>query len=314
MHRVGPSVPRFASSLALLALAASLAQAEVDPPASSSASASAVAGPELRSPTKSRSIGRSNRGWLRHAAALHENPTLHVRTPNHRYGTEELVALLEWAADEVAREHPGSVLTVGDLSRRRGGRLRPHRSHRSGLDADLGFYLREAETGEPAHVGRFVALGRDGKGTFRETGYGFDDARNWTLVAALMGQDTVPVQYIMVIAPLKERLLAEGRRRGAPEALLHRVEEAVGPRRTGRGRWARYGTHNSHYHVRIYCPLDDRPRCRDTPPVWDWVSRPPVPRARRSRRSSMRRSSMRSSRRSSMRRSRRRGYASPMVP
>lgn len=296
---------RIATVTALVALLGSLARAEVDPPGvgESTAGPEREQGPVVRSPTKSRSIGRSNRGWLRHAAALEEGPALHVRTPSHRYGTEELVALLQWAAEEVAREHPGSVLTVGDLSRRRGGRLRPHRSHRSGLDADVGFYLRDAATAEPAHPPRFVALGRNGKGSLAGAGYGFDDARNWTLVAALMGQDRVPVQYMMVIDPLKQRLLAEGRRRGASEALLHRVEEAVGPRRTGRGRWARYGTHNSHFHIRIYCPLDDRPRCQDTPPFWDWVSRPPVPRARRRAR---RGASMRPARRATMRRSRRR--------
>lgn len=262
-------------------------------------------GPERRERTKSRSVRRTNHGWLQHGVRL-SSDHIQVRHPSNAYGTQELVDLLTWAAAEVAREHPGSMMNAGDLSRRRGGRLRPHRSHRAGRDADIGFYLRD-NSGGMATPRWFVPLMRSGKGGRNGEAFFFDDARNWTFVAALMGQDVVPVQYVMVIAPLKERLLAEGRRRGAAPELLHRVEEAVGPRRTGRGRFARYGTHDSHFHIRVYCAADDIPRCQDQPPYWDWYTRPtPPPRAssmRRRGRSSMRsmRPSMRVSMRSSMR-------------
>lgn len=234
-------------------------------------------------PSRSRSVGATNRGRLNHAVRVEPSPTLRVRNPSQAYGTEELVALITWAADEVARQHPGSSLNVGDLSRERGGRIRPHRSHRVGRDADLGFYLVDAQSGAPAEARHFVALPRGAKGTDRQGGsFAFDDARNWTLVAALVSQDVVPVQYIMVIAPLKERLLAEGRRRGASAELLARVDAVVGPQRSGRGRFS-YDSHDSHFHVRIYCAPDDRPACVDTAPFHPWVSREAVetrPRAR----------------------------------
>lgn len=234
-------------------------------------------------PSRSRSVGVTNRGRLNHAVRVEPSPSLRVRNPSQAYGTEELVALITWAADEVARQHPGSSLNVGDLSRERGGRIRPHRSHRVGRDADLGFYLVDAQSGAPAEARHFVALPRGAKGTDRQGGsFAFDDARNWTLVAALVSQDVVPVQYIMVIAPLKERLLAEGRRRGASAELLARVDAVVGPQRSGRGRFS-YDSHDSHFHVRIYCAPDDRPACVDTAPFHPWVSREAVetrPRAR----------------------------------
>ncbi len=222
--------------------------------------------------SRTSSVGSTSRGRLLRGVRLGPTPHLRVRNPSQAFGTVELVALVTWAAEQVAGEHPGASLNVGDLSRERGGRLRPHRSHRVGRDVDLGFYLRDATTGEAAESRHFVALPRGGEGTDRSGAtFTFDDARNWTLIAALVGQDVVPVQYVMVIAPLKERLLAEGRRRGASEELLARVDAVVGPQRTGRGRFARYGTHDSHFHVRVYCAPDDRPRCVDAAPFHPWV-------------------------------------------
>ncbi len=250
-----------------------------------------VGPPRSETPSRSRSVGATNRGRLLHSVAL-ESPLVHVRNPNARYGTAEFVGLITWAAEQVEHKAPGAQLLLGDISRQRGGRLRPHRSHRAGRDADIGFYLLD-EADAPAENRRFIRLRRDGTGPDRRTDrtLHFDDVRNWALVAALLGQDVVPVQYIMVIAPLKERLLAEGERQNAPAWLMHRVREAVGPRRSGRGRAARYGTHNSHFHVRVYCDGSDLPRCRDVPPFWDWVTRPRPPRttsrARRRRRATM---------------------------
>src|SRR5262249_8041477 len=63
--------------------------------------------------------------------------------------------------------HPGTPkLFVGDISRKTGGWLRPHRSHQSGLDADIGFYYRDAPawfvgaTVQNLDVERTWALGR----------------------------------------------------------------------------------------------------------------------------------------------------------
>ncbi len=233
------------------------------------------AGPAIAVETRSHSIGYTNRGRLLRSAKLEPSDLIRLKNPNANYGTQEMVDLIEWAAREVERHHPGASLLVGDISRSRGGRLRPHRSHRAGRDADIGFYLKDDE-GAPATVPRFVRLGRSGKGTTHhdETVYEFDDTRNWAFVSALMGQDAVPVQYIMVISPLKARLMEEGRRQHAPQWLLDRVEEAVGPRHTRGRRRRSYGTHNSHFHIRIYCTGEDRPRCRDTPPFWPWVNYP----------------------------------------
>ena len=285
------------SLLASIALAISVAaqpemEARPEPTPVTPAEHADEEGPPRRESTKSRSIGLTNTGRLLHGVPLRSSAHLHVRVPRNAHGTQEMVDLLEWAAARVADRHPGSVLNVGSISRARGGRMRPHRSHRAGRDADIGFYLRNATTGDPTVPPAFVTMNRAGKGTMQDIDYAFDDARNWTLIEALMTQDVVQIQYIMVVLPLQERLLAEGERRGASPELLARVREVVGPRRSGRGRWARYGIHDSHFHIRIYCSDEDRPRCRDNPPFWDWISLPPGARA------SEMRSSMRSRSRS----------------
>lgn len=289
------------SGIAALASVSAQPEVEARPEPTEAVEPAQTDEPPRHTKTKSRSIGRTNAGRLSHGVALRASAHVHVRVPRNAHGTQEMIDLLEWAAGRVAAQHPGSVLNVGSISRARGGRMRPHRSHRAGRDADVGFYLRNAQTGDPAVPPHFITMNRSGKGSARNVGYSFDDARNWSLIEALMGQDVVPIQYIMVVMPLRERLLAEGERRGASPELLARVREVVGPRRTGRGRWARYGTHDSHFHIRIYCSGEDRPRCRDNPPYWDWITVP--------RESSMR-SSMRRRRRSMRARSSRSGRVS----
>ena len=228
-----------------------------------SAELSTAIGPE----SPSRSVGTTSGGRLRGAARLTASPTLRFKNEQTRFGTLELVRLVEWSAEQVERAHPGAQLNVGDLSRERGGRLRPHRSHRAGRDADLGFYLRTSE-GAPIGAAHFVNIGRDQRGHLRDgTEVHFDLARNWALVAALLGQDRVPVQYVMVVERLKRALIDYGRAHGAAPELLARAEEALGPRSAG----GRGDSHYSHFHVRIYCAIDDREVCRDQQPLWSWL-------------------------------------------
>ncbi|MCS6799041.1 MAG: penicillin-insensitive murein endopeptidase [Myxococcota bacterium] len=222
----------------------------------------------------STSIGRTNRGRLEGGVLLPPSASLRWRNEvaTTRWGTRELVALVEDAAEHVSRTLPGAQLVVGDLSRQGGGRFRPHRSHRNGRDVDIAFYMLDAQ-GRPAYAPRFVRFRGDGSergGTRR-----FDDARNWELVARLLTSPAAHVQWIFVSRPLEERLLAEGRRRGSSSELLARAAAVLDqPSRGGR--------HDDHFHVRIYCAADDRPRCIDEPPFHPWVAAGPTPPASRS--------------------------------
>lgn len=231
---------------------------------------SSTAEPE-REPSPSRSIGTPNRGRIRDGVEITPTPHLVVRDGPRgaTYGIAELVGLLHRAAARVASEHPGPRLLAGDLSKEGGGRLSPHRSHRSGRDADVSFYLLD-EDGQPVETTRFVHLRRNGCGRAEGRRYCFDPVRNWALIVALLADPVARVQYVLVTPYLRRRLLAEGERQNAPEELLERVRIATRPR-TGSA------SHRSHFHVRIYCPLDDRPECIDEPPYHAWYEGEPSP-------------------------------------
>ena len=85
------------------------------------------------------------------------------------------------------------------------------------------------------------------------------------------------MQYVLVAQDLRRRLLAEGERRGADAALMERVSLATAPHSGS-------ASHRSHFHVRIYCPVDDRPECSDEPPYHAWYEGQPSPQAAEVRR------------------------------
>lgn len=220
--------------------------------------------------SESRSIGVPDRGRLRDGVRLEETEDLFVRHSrrNAQFGTAELVGLITRAAAAVTRAAPGPKLVVGDLSARRGGRLRPHRSHRSGRDADIGFYLFDGE-GNSTQPPHFVNLRRNGCGDIRDDRYCFDGPRNFALLSALVQDPVANIQYILIAPDIRRRVLEEGERQGAPDALMERIRVVTEPHSGSH-------SHRSHFHVRIYCPEDDRPQCIDEPPYHDWYEGEPA--------------------------------------
>ena len=65
----------------------------------------------------------------------------------NRYGIPETIEALEWIGSEWARRRPEVRFGVRDISRRGGGRLRPHKSHRVGLDADVNLVVNGRRIG-----------------------------------------------------------------------------------------------------------------------------------------------------------------------
>ncbi|MCB9729831.1 MAG: penicillin-insensitive murein endopeptidase [Deltaproteobacteria bacterium] len=178
------------------------------------------------------------------------------------YGTDELVGALERAAAHVAERWPGSVLYAGDLSARRGGDIAGHVSHNSGRDADLAFYLRDA-AGRIADRDDLPAVRADGSTSTGELH--FDDARNFELIASLVRDPRIQVQWIFVSAPLRERLLRAGAGAGADPALLERVAAVLAQPRDS-------SPHVEHFHLRLYCALEERVEgCLDAGRVHPWV-------------------------------------------
>jgi penicillin-insensitive murein endopeptidase len=187
-----------------------------------------------------------------------------------RWGLSELVSLLEKAARRMAREYPGTVLNVGDLSRRGGGELDRHRSHESGRDADVAFFVRSA-AGKLLAPEKFVSF--DGNGTAAAwPGAYFDDARNWALIAALLDDPSSRITHIFISAPLRARLLRQAEHVAASRELRDRAALVL---------MQPHGTlpHDDHFHVRIGCPASQNGECVELATVYRpkgrgvWVAR-----------------------------------------
>ena len=202
------------------------------------------------------------------------------------FGTDEMVSAIRRAAKRVAKEYPGAVLGVADLSIPGGGESPLHRSHENGHDADLIWYALDENNKPVAPADSMPAYGRDlwakaphptpnvvfGPFTPRR----FDVRRNWALVRALLSDPDIEVQYMFVHARLRTLMLNEGRRQSDDEELLDRAEALL--KQPGDAL-----PHDDHLHLRIYCSPSDRALgCRDYGPLRYWRKRykymPPPPR------------------------------------
>ncbi|MDD9971489.1 MAG: penicillin-insensitive murein endopeptidase [Myxococcales bacterium] len=216
---------------------------------------------------RSRSLAYVHRGALRRGMRLRESEYIrHVpdyAAGGHFYGTWETVQLLERAARWVAFRAPGARLSVGELARNGGGRLAGHRSHQSGRDVDVAFYMRVVGSPRAYEASAFVEFDREGRGAGAMRALRFDEARNWQLLTKLVTDAEARVQYIFVADHLKARLLAYGRAVGSSVVVLERAATVMLQPSHGH-------PHANHFHVRVYCAPDDRPACRDQAPFWPW--------------------------------------------
>jgi murein endopeptidase len=144
--------------------------------------------------TSCKSIGDPGSGCLLGGITLEGSDRLQVR--QHRnWGTPEMLAAIVRAVDVVHAEQPGGhTLVVGDLSRKAGGRFRPHRSHQSGRDADIGYFLKQSRC-----PGFMRKANRDN----------FDVARTWTMLWDWLSRDEV--EYVFVDWRLQKQLYIHAR-------------------------------------------------------------------------------------------------------
>ena len=211
------------------------------------------------------SVGKPSHGYLIDGVRLPDHgegfTTREVwRARDNRYGTDELIDLVVGVARRMRRQVPGVPLVVADLSGQGGGeRYAFHRSHQSGRDADLLYYLRDA-SGQPfepdaMHVFDTGGRARDGSGLT------VDVPRTWLLVRELITAPEAPVQWIFIYEPLARRLLDHAARTGEPEALIARARKTL--RQPGDS-----ARHDDHMHVRVYCsPTDRAYGCHDIGPM-----------------------------------------------
>ncbi|MBK8908739.1 MAG: penicillin-insensitive murein endopeptidase [Rhodospirillales bacterium] len=197
---------------------------------------------------RAQAFGSHARGCLAGAVALADDGAgFQVVRPsrNRFFGHPELIDFVRAFAREVERQGWAGLL-VGDIAQPRGGPMRSgHASHQTGLDVDIWFRpaperpLSRTERDALAAVSMVDSGGRavDGGWSHREA-------------ALLRTAASDPrVARIFVNPAIKQRLCQSG---SGDRGWLQKIRPWWG--------------HDSHFHVRLHCPADDRTCVDQTPP------------------------------------------------
>jgi penicillin-insensitive murein endopeptidase len=211
------------------------------------------------------SVGRTNRGYIIDAAKIpDEGPGWTTRevwkARNNRYGTDELIELVEAVGKRMHKRDPDVRLVVADISSRSGGgAFAFHRSHQSGRDADLLYYMRDKD-GKPFEPDAMHVFDRRGRAK-DGSGITIDVPRTWQLVKDLVTAPEATVQFVFMYEPIAEMLIDHAKKIGEPPDVIAKVRIAL----KQPGDSAR---HDDHLHVRVYCsPTDRQYGCVDFGPM-----------------------------------------------
>lgn len=191
---------------------------------------------------ETQSRGLATRGRLTHGCLLPRRGRGYVRKNRAGWGTQETVALMQWAAGQVIGLYPESVsVIVGAISSAEGGPLRGHRSHQSGRDVDIGYF---ATNNQP--LTHFRAMSQRN----------IDIEKTWALLGALLS--TSRVQYMFMDYNLQALFYRHLEREGVGIQTLTRLFQFPRGRAARRGIIRHAKGHADHVHVRFRCPIGDR--------------------------------------------------------
>ena len=199
--------------------------------------------------TKSESVGLPSRGTLKGGVPMKSGPGRILKmTPWKSWATASVVALMDAALQEWNKRYPEAHdVLVGNMSARDGGRLKPHGSHQSGRDVDIG-YMQKLAPGAELNWQYMNAQNLDREQT-------------WKLLELFYESGEVEVFFI---DRQIQKLLYEYARdtRKMSKNQLSRWLEY--PRSTGAAPSARVrhiAGHTDHIHIRFRCPADQK-QCR----------------------------------------------------
>lgn len=174
------------------------------------------------------------------------NPDLYtLMNPDTAWGTAQLVDIVIETSFLMKTSFPSaSPLVVGDLSTQRGGYLPPHKTHRGGIDVDLGLYRLGGV--QPKGILPFPAAELD-----MET--------NFELISVLLASDAIDLILLdrVHIARLRAWAIAE-ERLSVEEAYRWFPVPGSRAERQDTGVVRHVSGHDGHIHVRILCPDGSR--------------------------------------------------------
>ncbi len=178
------------------------------------------------------SVGFADEGRLINGVHMGEDPAWTLQRPDLAWGAKETVEALRAAFRAVhARFADSAPARLSHIGAQEGGYLRPHRSHQSGRDADIGFFYKTDS----------VPHGRARREKL------IDLARNWALLRALI--TSADVQVVLTDRGIQKVLRK------------YAVESGEDPEwvdslfRGGRQALVQHARrHRDHFHVRFFAP------------------------------------------------------------
>lgn len=187
------------------------------------------------------SVGKPNKGKLINSIALPENKQLYtIRKPDESFGSTHALhnlqlAIAQWRA---ASGFTGALL-IGAISKKGGGRLRPHSSHQSGRDVDIRLPIKRPD-GSADNVNDV------------------DWDATWSLILALVA--TGEVEYIFLTTDRQKHLLKAAKRAGASKDMIDRILQYPESSGNKNGIVRNQKGHTAHIHVRFTCAANET-RC-----------------------------------------------------
>lgn len=197
--------------------------------------------PLITIPKGAVSVGMPNKGKIVNPIALPENKALYtIRKPDESYGSSHTIHNLQLAIAQwrQATGYTGSLL-IGAISKKGGGRLRPHSSHQSGRDVDIRLPLERAD------------------GSADDVSDINWDA-TWALILALVA--TGEVEYIFLTTDRQKHLLKAAKRAGASKDMIERILQYPETSGNKNGIVRNQPGHTAHIHVRFSCAANET-RC-----------------------------------------------------
>jgi LysM repeat protein len=177
------------------------------------------------------SVGLAEAGRVINAVQLMPSEHVEVVTPDQAWGTQETISFLNAIATDVAQAVPtAEPLRINHIGRREGGYLRPHFSHQSGRDVDVGFYYPRGTDVQHLSKNRSDAM---------------DLKANWAMVRALAAH--ADVQVVLLDRKVQAALERYAKSVGEDEALLARLFHAGAESMFQHAR-----RHKDHFHVRFF--------------------------------------------------------------
>lgn len=187
------------------------------------------------------SIGRPARGRLVRGVELPDRPDLYSRRkPDEVFGSSHAITQLMMAITRFRHETGFKRnISIGGISKPRGGRFRPHKSHQSGRDIDIRMPLLASAEGK--------------KNT---SSADIDWKMTWKLMHAFIVSGEV--EYIFLEHGLQKKLYKAAREMGASKEELVGWIQWPNKAKTNKGVVRHVKGHRVHFHVRIRCAAHEK--------------------------------------------------------